>query len=73
MRLIAAITDPRVARQILECLALPPCAPPLAPATQAWEQPTIGGKAISSEVEELQTDPGFEFNQAPTGDPRDAF
>ena len=32
MRLLAAITNPVVARRILECLALPPRAPPLAPA-----------------------------------------
>jgi hypothetical protein len=30
MRLIAAITDPRVAKRILECMGLPARAPPLA-------------------------------------------
>ena len=34
MKKIAAITDPGVARRILECLALPPRAPPLAPADE---------------------------------------
>jgi len=32
LRLIAAIEDPMVARRILECLKLPPRAPPLVPA-----------------------------------------
>jgi len=32
MRILAAITDPDVARRILMCLRLPPRAPPLAPA-----------------------------------------
>jgi hypothetical protein len=75
MRLIAAITDPSVARQILECLALPSRAPPLAPARQAWEQPAIGGETISSEVEEAQTGPGFDLDQSPTEDrsPNDSF
>ena len=38
MALIAAIEDPAVARKILEHLALPARAPPLAPAadTSAW-------------------------------------
>ncbi len=34
MRLLAAITDPSVARRILECLALPPRAPPMAPVNE---------------------------------------
>ena len=68
MRLLAAITDPSVARQILECLALPPRAPPLAPARQAWKQPAIGSESISSEVEEPQTGPGFDFDQSTTED-----
>ena len=68
MRLLAAITDPSVARQILECLALPPRAPPLAPARQARKQPAIGSESISSEVEEPQTGPGFDFDQSTTED-----
>ena len=35
MRVIAAITDPEVARRILMCLRLPPRAPPLAPAVSS--------------------------------------
>jgi hypothetical protein len=32
MRVIAAITEPAVAKRILECMRLPPRAPPLEPA-----------------------------------------
>jgi hypothetical protein len=32
MRVIAAITEPTVAKRILECMDLPPRAPPLQPA-----------------------------------------
>jgi hypothetical protein len=32
MRVIAAITDPTVAKAILKCMGLPPRAPPLTPA-----------------------------------------
>ena len=32
MRVLAAITDPAVAQNILKCLALPARAPPIAPA-----------------------------------------
>ena len=32
MRVIAAITEPTVAKRILECMSLPPRAPPLQPA-----------------------------------------
>ena len=35
MRLLAAIEDPDVARQILECLDLPARAPPIKPAPSA--------------------------------------
>jgi len=33
MRVVAAITEPTVARRILACMGLPPRAPPLTPAT----------------------------------------
>jgi hypothetical protein len=39
MRVLAAITQPDVARRILTCLSLPPRAPPIAPATLLVEQP----------------------------------
>ena len=32
MRMIAAITEPTIAKRILKCMGLPPRAPPLAPA-----------------------------------------
>jgi hypothetical protein len=32
MRVIAAITEPTVAKRILDCMGLPPRAPPLTPA-----------------------------------------
>ena len=49
MRVIATITDPQVARRILECLDLPPRAPPLAAPNEVDE-------AVAT------TDPGFEFD-----------
>ena len=33
MRVLAAITEPTVAERILECMGLPPRAPPLTPAS----------------------------------------
>ncbi len=40
MRLVVAIEDPDVAREILECLDLPARAPPLLPAPDesAWQE-----------------------------------
>ena len=43
LRLVAAIEDPPVARKILECLALPARAPPLAPAVATT--PDLGQSA----------------------------
>ena len=40
MRILAAIDDPHVIRRILECLGLPPRAPPLHPARPP-EQPDL--------------------------------
>jgi hypothetical protein len=48
MRVIAAITDPAVAKRILKCMGLPPRAPPLAPASTqgssnfSFEEPAEG-------------------------------
>ena len=58
MRLIAAITDPSVVRRILECLALPPRAPPLGP--------VIGRRAFEPTL--AQSDSGFDFDQSPADD-----
>jgi hypothetical protein len=42
MRLIAAITDPMIARRILKHLGLPPRAPPLAQPTPPEPTPGLG-------------------------------
>jgi hypothetical protein len=55
MRLIAAITDPMIARHILKCLGLPPRAPPLAP--PAFSEPTPESGFSEPEV--------FDFDQTP--------
>jgi hypothetical protein len=53
MRVIAAITDPTVAKRILECMGLPPRAPPLAAAS------TQGSSNFSFE------EPVEDFDQTP--------
>jgi hypothetical protein len=55
MRLVAAIEDPAVARNILECLDLPPRAPPLAPAADT----------TASEGESWGQDTPWTFDQTP--------
>ncbi len=58
MRVIAAITEPAVALRILECMGLPPRAPPLGPVR------TSGfASAFWSEVTEADG-----FNQSPPDD-----
>jgi hypothetical protein len=57
MRLIAAITDPNVARGILDCLALSSRAPPLAP-----------GDACEPTLMEADGDRDFDFDQSPFED-----
>jgi hypothetical protein len=56
MRLLSAIEDSEVARKILECLDLPPRAPPLGPAPDesAWH-----------ESESRDEDPSWAFDQTP--------
>ena len=54
LRLLAAIDDEAVARAILECLALPPRAPPMAPARSEARAPTLG------------IDDAFDFDQTPS-------
>jgi len=53
LRLLAAIEDAAVARAILECLELPPRAPPLAPASAGPRAPTPN------------IDEAFDFDQTP--------
>ena len=65
---IAAITDPSVARRILECLALPPRAPPLAPTNEIDLEPVVLRYAFELTLAESQSDPGFAFNPSPVED-----
>jgi len=63
MRLIGAITEPGVARRILECLALPPRAPPLAPANAIDLEPAMEPNAFEPTLAVTQLDSGFDFDQ----------
>ncbi len=69
MRLIAAITDPSVARRILECLALSSRAPPLAPARDLDLEQSIGRGDCNPEPVEADGDPGVDFDQSPCEGP----
>lgn len=68
MRLIAAITEPDVARQILECLSLPPRAPPLTPATELGLGPFVGCDEREPALSEPDGDPGIHFDQSQVED-----
>ena len=68
MRLIAAITDPCVARRIFECLALPSRAPPLAPARELELGPVIDADAREPTLVEVDRDSGFDFDQSQAED-----
>ncbi len=68
MRLITAITDPSVARRILEWLALPPRAPLLAAAREFGLEPVKGRCALDPKLAETPSDPGFDFDQSLTED-----
>jgi hypothetical protein len=60
MRVLSAITDPDVARRILDCLRMPSRAPPLGP-----PQHRAGADLEEGFVEvELGGDPGFDFDQS---------
>ncbi len=69
MRLLAAITDPSVARRILEWLALPPRAPPLAGAKETDPACGPGDSALEPTWTKAHEDPAFEFDQTPADDP----
>ncbi len=58
MRVIAVITEPTVAKRILECMGLPPRAPPLAPAASS-------GLASGPWLEEIEA---AGFDQSPPDD-----
>ena len=62
MRLLSATTDPIVARRILECLALPPRAPPLAPANEDRLEPVRGRFAFELTLAETPPELGFDFD-----------
>ncbi len=64
MRLIAAITDPCVARRILECLALSSRAPPLEPANEIDLGPEFCDSAVARELGRTPSDPDFDFDQS---------
>jgi len=51
MRVLAAITDPQVARRILECLDLPARAPPLAPAPVETGAPELDAQEVPCELD----------------------
>ena len=64
MRILSAITEPEVARRILECLDLPSRAPPLG---ESKAEPHELG-AESSPGLNLDGDPGFDFDQSLQGE-----
>jgi hypothetical protein len=57
MRVIAAITEPAVAKRILEWMGLPPRAPPLTPA-----------RGSASVAEPWLEEPAADFDQTPSED-----
>jgi len=57
MRVLAAITEPTVAKRILDCMGLPPRAPPLTPA-----------RASASVAEPWLEEPAADFDQTPPDD-----
>ena len=61
MRLIAAITDPMIARRILQCLGLPPRAPPLAQPPSP--ERTAGSWFTEPEVFDFDQTPPVEWDQ----------
>jgi hypothetical protein len=60
MRVLSAITDPDVARRILDCLRMPSRAPPLAASKPRAEEHF---EDLSSELD-WGDDPGFDFDQS---------
>ena len=60
MRVLSAITDPEVARRILDCLQMPSRAPPFGPAQQ---RAGAGLEEGSADID-WGGDPGFDFDQS---------
>lgn len=69
MRLIAAITEPSVARRILECLVLPSRAPPLSPAADMEVEPVDGLDEREPALAEADGDPEYDFDPSQVVDP----
>jgi hypothetical protein len=61
MRLIAAITDPLIARRILKSLGLSPSVPPLT--LPASRNPTAGSWFTEPEVFDFDQTPAVEWEQ----------
>ena len=61
MRVLAAITDPSVARRILECIGLPARAPPL-------QSPALASAGRSRTDEQAKPGDSFNFDQSPPSD-----
>jgi len=67
MRILAAITDPDVARRILECLSLPARAPPNAPAEFSERQPVpVFGNVDEGSPRDFSE--SFDFDQSQAQD-----
>ena len=64
MRLLAVITDPSVARRILECLALPPRAPPMAPVNEIDLRSVVSHNTLEPTLAQAHGDPGIDFDQS---------
>ncbi|MBY0399131.1 hypothetical protein K2X89_02470, partial [Myxococcota bacterium] len=72
MRLVAAITEASVARRILECLSLPPRAPPLEPASDGELETVLDFDAREPALSESDAERDFDFSHSqivnPTSD-----
>ncbi len=68
MRLLAAITEPGVARRILDCLSLSSRAPPPTPATELGLGPFVGCDEREPALSKPDGDPGFDFDQSQAED-----
>ena len=69
IRALASITDPDVARKILDCLALASRAPPLSADTANQNESAIWSDELASPIEETQTDLDIDIDQSPAIDP----
>ena len=63
MRILSAITEPEVARRILECVGMPSRAPPPGAVTHPSREPFEKSNPEFSQ----DHDPGFDFDQSVPG------